>query len=189
MKNQLISCLALLACVSGTIAVAVGDGSPTWIDATNDKQVIRIGDWRKTSFRYAHASHLQTSNPGAALEVRFQGTGIAIRLGNNAVPAYGIPNLGRILVLIDGGQPKIIEPRSDALEVVLARSLTRGEHHLRVEHQPRKDGNGCRIEGFRVFDSPTGDLQFTLNGEDNVFLVEARVIVTNGNRVIRNTLV
>jgi hypothetical protein len=36
--------------------------------------------------RYAHASHLQTATDGAKLACRFQGTGIAIRLANNAVP-------------------------------------------------------------------------------------------------------
>jgi hypothetical protein len=189
MKTQFIACLALLASVAGSSSANADEVPSTWIDATDETQVNRIGDWRSTSFRYAHASHLQTSTPGAALDVRFQGTGIAIRLGNNAVPAYGSPNLGRILARIDGGEPKIIEPRSDALEVVLARGLPSGEHRLRIEHQPREDGSGCRVEGFHVFDSPTGDLQFTINGEDDAFLVEARAIVTSGERVVRNTLV
>lgn len=189
MKNQFIACLALLVCVAGSSPADSDELSSTWVDATDERQVKRIGDWRKTSFRYSHASHLQASTDDAALEFRFRGMGIAIRLGNNAVPAYGSPNLGRILARIDGGEPKIIEPRSDALEVVLARNLPLGEHRLRVEHQSREDGNGCRVEGFRVFGSPTGDMQFTINGEDEAFLVEARAIVTSGSRVVRNTLV
>jgi len=189
MKNWFIASLLLIASIIACSPTGADETSSSWIDATDEMKVKRIGDWRKTSFRYSHASHLLTSTHGATLSVRFQGTGVAIRLANNAVPAYGIPNLGRILTRIDGGEPTIIEPRSDALEVVLARGLTNGAHTLHIEHLRREDGSGCRIEGFHIFDSPTGDLQFTINGEDNAFLVEARAIVTKGDRVVRNALV
>jgi hypothetical protein len=186
MRTLFFTCLSLIVAWS---SVGADDAVSTWIDAPNTTQVKRIGDWRETGFRYSHASHLATSTDGSALEVRFQGTGIAIRLANNAVPAYGSPNLGRILAQIDGSQPTIIEPRSESLEVTLARGLVNGEHTLHVAHHRREDGSGCRIEGFRVFGAPTGDLQFAINGEDNAFLVDARAIVTRGESVVRNTLV
>lgn len=186
MKTLIVTCLSLIA---GWSSAQADDTFPRWIDAASTTHVKRVGDWRETGFRYSHASHLETSSDGAALEVRFHGTGIAIRLANNAVPAYGSPNLGRILVRIDGGPPTIIEPRSESLEVTPARGLENGEHTLRVVHRRREGGSGCRIEGFRVFDAPTGDLQFAINGEDDAFLVEARAVVTRGDRVLRNTLV
>ncbi len=192
MKNRFITSFILIAlnfACSPTGVSEADETSSTWIDATDEMKVKRIGDWRKTSFRYSHASHLLTSTHGATLTLHFQGTGIAIRLANNAVPAYGTPNLGRILTRIDGGEPISIEPRSGALEVVLARGLTNGAHTLHIEHLQREEGSGCRIEGFHVFNSPTGDLQFSINGEDNAYLVEARAIVTQGDRVVRNALV
>ena len=186
MKTLFVTCLSLITTWSSARA---DDELSTWIAATSTTQVKRIGDWRETGFRYSHAPHLETSTDGSALEVRFHGTGIVIRLANNAVPAYGSPNLGRILVRIDGGEPTIIEPRSESLEVTSARGLVNGEHTLHVAHRRRENGSGCRIEGFRVFDAPTGDLQFAINGEDDAFLVEARAIVTRGENVVRNTLV
>lgn len=178
--------LVALLSLSGSL---VADDFPSWIDAKDKARVKRTGDWRETSFRYAHASHLQTASPDASLAVAFEGTGIAIRLGNNAVPAYGRPNLGRLIARVDNGKAVTIEPRSVALETVLARDLAPGKHTLRVEHLPREDGSGCRIEGFHVFSSPAGSLRFTLNGEDDAFLVEARAILRKGERLIRNTLV
>ena len=189
MKNCFIACMSLMTSIVAWSPAGAEEPASTWIDATDEVRVKRIGDWRKTSFRYAHASHMQAATHDAALEVRFEGTGIAVRLANNAVPAYGTPNLGRILTRVDSGKPKVIEPRSDALEVVVIRGLRRGKHTLNIAHQSREDGSGCRIEGFRVFDAPTGDLQFTINGEDNAFLVDARAIITRGKRVVRNTLV
>ena len=189
MKTRFIVSLSLMASIVAYGPAGADELSSAWIDATDEMQVKRTGDWRRTSFRYSHASHLQTSTHAAALDLRFQGTGIAVRLANNAVPAYGVPNLGRIQARIDDGDPIVIEPRSDALEVILVRGLTNGEHALHIEHRQREDGSGCRIEGLHIFDSPTGDLQFTINGEDNAFLVEARAIVTEGDRVVRNTLV
>lgn len=160
-----------------------------WIDATDTSRVKQIGDWRKTSFRYAHASHLQTSSPDAALEVAFEGTGIAIRLANNAVPAYGRPNLGRLVASVDGGKAVSIDPQSAPLEIVVARNLPAGKHTLRVEHRQRESGSGCRVEGFHVLSKPTGELRFSLNGEADAFLVESRAILRREGRTVRNTLV
>jgi hypothetical protein len=90
---------------------------------------------------------------------------------------------------VDEGKPVIIEPRQAALEVVVARGLANGEHTLRIEHQRREDGSGCRIEGLHVFNAPTGDMQFTINGEENAFLVEARAVISQDGRVVRSALV
>jgi len=161
----------------------------SWIDATDTSRVKQIGDWRKSSFRYAHASHLQTSSPDAALEIAFEGTGIAIRLANNAVPAYGRPNLGRLVASVVGSEAVSIEPQSAPLEFVVARNLPAGKHTLRVEHLQRESGSGCRVEGFHVLSKPTGELDFALNGEADAFLVESRAILRREGRTVRNTLV
>ena len=58
---------------------------PTWISAMDKARVKRLGPWRESRFRYAAASHLMTDSTGAALEFRFRGSGIVLRLGSNAV--------------------------------------------------------------------------------------------------------
>ncbi len=163
--------------------------SPAWIAATDISRVKQIGDWQKTSFRYAHTSHLQTSSPDAVLEVEFEGTGIAIRLANNAVPAYGIPNLGRLAASVDGGKAVSIDPQSTPLEIVVARHLPVGKHTLRVKHLQRESGSGCRVEGFHILSKPTGELQFALNGEADAFLVESRAILRREGLTVRNIVV
>jgi len=58
-----------------------------------------------------------------------------------------------------------------------------------VEHGAEAGGTGCRIEGFHVLDKSTGDLQFTVSGEENAFLVDARAVLRQGDRIVRNVLV
>jgi len=160
-----------------------------WISALHETRVERIGQWQETRFRYAAAGHLVTNSDGAALECRFRGSGIAVRLGNHAVPAYGVPNLGSIAVTIDGESGQPFAPQATPREIVVARGLDAGEHVLRVEHRAGAGGAGCRIEGFYVLDNPTGDLQFSVSGEENAFLVDARAVLRDGDRTIRNVLV
>ena len=158
----------------------------TWISSTDRARVIRAGSWQTTSFRHAAARHLMTNSPGAALEIRFIGSGIVLRLGNHAVPAYGTPNLGSIAVTVDGKRQESIVPSTTPREIVVARALGEGEHLLRLEYQK---GGGCRIEGFYILDKPTGDLQFFTSGEENAFLVDARAVLRQGMHLVRNTLV
>ena len=110
---------SVLACVvatgSAAHSVANATGTPdqkpaAWVDAADETAVKRSGNWRKTQFRYAAASHLHTTEDGAALEWRFEGRGVALRLGNHAVPAYGVPNLGHIVVTVDGGRRRVLHP-------------------------------------------------------------------------------
>lgn len=161
----------------------------TWISALDQTRVKRIGQWQETRFRYAAASHLLTNSDGAALECRFRGSGIVMRLGNHAVPAYGVPNLGSIAVMIDGQDRHTFAPRATPREAVIARGLDDGDHVLRVEHLAEAGGTGGRIEGFYVLDKPTGDLQFIVSGEENAFLVDARAVLRQGDRIIRSALV
>ncbi len=164
-----------------------------WIPATDDGAVKRSGTWSVTSFRYAAAKHLATNHDSAALEVSFDGTGAAIRLGEHAVPAYGVPNLGKLAVTVDDGRPQTIRPRGTARELVLARGLKAGKHRLRVEHHSDDQGDdrasGCRIEGFWILKQPTGELAATISGEENAYLVDVRATLKHGATVVRRTLV
>ena len=165
------------------------DGERAWISALDISKVKQLGAWRETSFRYAQAKHLVTSENGAALAIRFHGTGIVVRLGDNAVPAYGSPNLGSIVAYIDGEQLRRISPQATPRELTIARGLDQGSHVLRIEDQFTSVGSGCRIEGFHVLDAPTGDLQFTVSGEENAFLVDVRAVLRRENQVVRNAIV
>lgn len=169
-----LSLLLLLASSPGLH----GEDASTWIPAVGNEEIRQEGPWTESRFRYAQEASLETTEDGASLELDFEGTGIAIRFGGHNVPAYGSPNLGRLIATVDGGEPLKIYPRKTAREVVLAQNLAKGRHHLRVEHQDGI-GAGCRIEGFRTWTEPVGELQLTVNGEANAFLVDARVRVTD----------
>ena len=159
-----------------------------WVSATDVKLVKPSGVWRKTSFRYAASEHLQTSESGAALTHNFKGTGVAIRFGMHAVPAYGSPSAGTVRVIIDGQLIQSIHPLSTGREIVLSRNLSKGEHQVRIEHVS-KDGTGCRVEGFRTLPSNTGELEFVLTGQENAFFVDARAILRREGKIIRSVLV
>ena len=160
-----------------------------WVSALDEQQVQRHGKWQETSFRYAARRHLYTTSDGAALEFPFRGTGVVIRLGAHAVPAYGVPNRGKIMVKIDGELNSFIHPLETDREIVIAWGLDNKEHLLRLEHQAKGSETGCRIEGFRPIDRSSGDLLFNLNGEENAFLVDARALLSKDGRIVRNTLV
>ncbi len=162
-----------------------------WIPAAGNTEIRQQGVWTESRFRYAEAGSLASSENGAALELNFEGTGISIRLGGHNVPAYGPPNLGELIVKVDDRDPVTIRPRGTARELVLAHSLVDGAHRLIVEHRSNGQDSGCRIEGFRTWSKPCGELQFTVNGEANAFLVDARVRLTDHSEKItyRNSLV
>jgi len=162
------------------------DGS---ISAFDERRVTRKGKWTATSFRNAAQRHLHTTESGASLKCRFVGTGVVIRLAGHAVPAYGSPNLGRIEVLLDGEKARTLYPRSSPREIVVRRGLEPGEHTLRVEHVADDDGAGCRIEGFRVLSDPAGNLDFTISGEEQAFLVDVRAVLRRGGTLIRDSYV
>ena len=145
-----------------------------------------IGYVVESLFRYARTACLETEDNGAALTFEFTGTGVALGLGQHAVSAYGRPSLGKLIVTVDDGSPRVLYPGNEAREVVLARGLTPGKHRVRVVH--RLDGveMGCRVSGFRVLAEHSGDLSFVLNGEENGFFVDARAVVRQGDQIVRN---
>ena len=181
-------CLAVVILAFSSASAQV-DKEAQWISALDEEQVKRDGQWQETSFRYAAEPHLLTTSDGAALEFRFKGTAIAIRLGNHAVLAYGVPNRGALIVTIDGKQKRVIQPLVSPREIVVARGLAGQQHLLRIEHQAEDAKTGCRVEGFRAFDKVTGDLFFDLSGEENAFLVDARAVLRKDGQIVRNTLV
>jgi hypothetical protein len=175
--------------LSGGNAMSAG----YWIPATDESRVSRMGAWQETSFRYAERAHLATMEDGAALSLSFDGTGLSVRLGQHAVPAYGHPNLGALAVRVDGGPERILHPLAEPREVVLARDLPPGEHTARIEHRPSEQGALARVEAFAVADAPTGEIAFTLTGEHDAYLVDARATLTRdgepvADRLVRNWL-
>jgi hypothetical protein len=183
----IIRFLALLVSLSGG-----ADAQPvasTVIDAKDETRVSRRGEWSETAFRFAAAGHLHTTQDRAALKFSFKGTGIAVRLGAHAVPAYGTPNLGRLAVFIDGHFARMIRPLSTAREVVMAEKLEPGQHQVRCVHRASDEQSGCRIESFRTWSQPRGHLHFRLNGAEEAFLVDARAILTRADKVVRDLLV
>lgn len=161
-----------------------------WISAADVEAIERHGAWNESRFRFAAASALATREDGAALELEFKGTGIAIRLGAHNVPAYGVPNLGDLIATIDGGKPMTLHPRASPRELVLADGLKPGTHRARIVHRVGSDGGaGCRIEGFRAWSDKRGTLEFQLSGEANAFLVDARAILKRDGKIARDSLV
>ena len=163
--------------------------SKEWVSALDTVHVLQSGTWWESQFRYARTACLETEDNGAALTFEFTGTGVALGLGQHAVSAYGRPSLGKLIVTVDNGSPRILYPGNEAREVVLARGLTQGKHRVRVEHRQNRGEMGCRISGFRVLTEHSGELSFVLNGEENGFLVDARAVVRQGGQIVRNTLV
>ncbi|MDE2832337.1 MAG: hypothetical protein OXN20_19655 [Gemmatimonadota bacterium] len=163
--------------------------SKAWVSALNTVRVLQSGTWWESLFRYAETACLETEDNGAALTFEFTGEGVALGLGQHAVSAYGKPSLGKLIVTVDDGSPRILYPGNEAREVVLARGLTLGKHRVRVEHRQNRGETGCRISGFRVLAEHSGELSFVLNGEENGFFVDARAVVSQSGQIVRNTLV
>lgn len=170
-------------------SVASTTEDPGWVSALDTTQVQQFGTWQESRFRYAQTTCMATNEPGAKLTIAFTGTGIALGLGQHAIPAYGKPNLGKLIVTINKGAPQTIYPHKEAREIVLARKLKPGTHQVTVTYNQDKEQEGCRISGFRILPENSGDLSFVLNGEDNAFFVDARAIIRQGDREIRNVLV
>lgn len=190
MKNNLrsLSLVVLVALVSACPGVDEAHGSEV-IPAIDVNRVTREGRWTEDRFRFAKTASLQTNEDGASLRFNFSGTGVAVRLGGHNVPAYGAANLGTVAVTIDGKTKRIIIPRATPRELTLARGLPAGQHTVRLEHRRDGDDTGCRVEAFRVWKQPTGDLQVSVSGEENAHLVDCRAILRHGDRIVRTTLV
>lgn len=163
--------------------------APTVAPAINQDQVRRSGNWQESRFRFAQTASLQTSEQGAALEFTFTGSGVAVRLGGHNVPAYGPPNLGQLVVTIDGKAERVLQPRGLPREIVLANHLPAEKHTVRIEH--RQDGamRGCRIESLRSWRDARGEIRFHVSGDANAHLVDCRAVLRHGDTVVRSALV
>ena len=182
----------ITAAAAGAFAQIPGryTGEPGLYAPVIDSALVRrCGDWQEAYFRYGAARHLITHQDGAALEYTFRGTGLVLLLDNHHTPEYREPNLGRLVVTVDEREPVVVFPQHCALEVTVARDLRPGKHNLRIEHRVSRGLSGCRITGFRPFSGPGGDLEFTLHGEENTFLVNARAVLKRQGRLVRSTLV
>jgi len=160
-----------------------------WTSATDPARVAREGQWAETSFRYADRGHLWTEANSAALVFGFAGRGLAVRLGQHAVPAFGQPNLGDLAVWIDGRPARAIHPAAEPREISLASDLPPGPHTVRIEHHVSPRGAGARVEAFGCSNEPTGAIAFSLLGEHNAYLVDARAVVRREGEVVANRLV
>jgi hypothetical protein len=164
----------------------------TWIPATDSEQVETAGQWRQDRFRYAAAAHLYTTDPSARLTISFSGTAIGIRLGGHNTPPYGGQggaNLGLLLCNIDGKRIAVFRPQLEGREILLADGLPAGEHRLTLYHQADRGQTGCRVEGFFACQQAPGRLSFSLQGEQQAFLVDARATIKRGNETIRSEIV
>lgn len=179
------ACLLLGLLICQSLPVAASE----WISALDEQRVTRNGDWKPDRFRHAAQPHLQTAEDRAQLQLSFDGTGLAIRLGGHNVPAYGPPNLGRLVIAIDGHFARSIRPLGTPRELVVAEGLEEGRHRVRITHRLNGEQTGCRIEGFRTWTKPRGHLNFRLSGEHNAFLVDARAVLRRGETVVRDVLV
>jgi hypothetical protein len=166
-----------------------GPSAAVWLPAIDSTKVRTSGTWEATAFRHKAVEHLWTEEPSATVEVNFRGSGLVLKLGGHAVPAYGEPNLGNLEVSVDGMTLPTLYPLSLPREIVLARDLEFGDHHAWLRHRPTVLGAGCRLEGFYALTAANGDLAFELNGEDNSHFGDARAVLTRDGKLIRAALV
>lgn len=159
------------------------------VSALDVQRVRQIGNWREDRFRFAAAASLQTTEDKAALEFKFTGAGVSVRLGAHNVPAYGSPNLGSLALSVDGHHERILAPQSLPREIVLASGLDSGPHAVRIEHRSNADLAGCRIESFQSWNDIRGELRVHVSGDENAHLVDCRAILRRDGTTIRNSLV
>lgn len=179
--------LLLLLCLT-VLGAPVSSAESAWVAATDRDRVEREGRWIERNHRYAPRRALLSDLAGSTLEFEFTGTGVAIRLGQLAVPAYGGPAAGRLAVSVDAGPVAEIIPRASPYEVVVARGLSPGVHRLRVEVRNQQRGERVMVEGFRSWDEPAGELLLQINGERNAFLVDVRAMLFRDGRLVRASL-
>ena len=108
------------AVIAGTLPFSLGARAtsaaaegPGWISALDSVRVERSGTWHDHRFRYAQTTCLSTRETGAALTFEFTGSGVALGLGQLRVPAYGGPRLGKVIVTVDDGSPRVLYPAEE----------------------------------------------------------------------------
>lgn len=178
------------------VAIAVFAATPAplgaaeqWWPADDASRIQRTGAWQRNAHRYAQEPAIETVEEGAALEVAFTGKALVLCLDTLTPPNhYGPPELGRLEVFVDGSRIRMIWPRSEDREVVIHRSPESGAHRVRLVHRIDGAGAGCRVRGFRVLDSVSGDLACKISGEHNGALIDVRAVVSRAGVVVRELL-
>lgn len=191
------------------------DPAATWVLVDNAERLKRHGRWtlggggsdRQARNRYCWPLHLVTDEPGAKLELEFQGVGIVAVFHTPRTPAYGpreargvsavdqAPRVnpetngahwvaGLLQARIDDREPIDIHHNDEPLEVVLADDLPPGRHRLVLEHVR----NGCTLLGFRILTQPPGHLEARVTGENPQHLFDVRISVWRDEELIRTWL-
>ena len=163
----------------------------SWISATTDARIGKTGSWQRDQFRNAHSAHLKSYQDGDELALPFSGTAIGIRLAGQNTPEYsgqGAASQGLLQCSIDGVPLKTIGCTHAGREHILAHGLKPGGHILKIRHAAANKQTGCRIDGFWALPAETGSVAFQLTGERSQFLTDCRLIVVQGDKIIRSTI-
>ncbi len=156
-----------------------------------DNDVARIeGEWEEHIFRrsFPARQHLHTDEDGAVVEGQFDAAGLALVLETHRPYVYtGNLNNGLLEIAINDEVTQVIQPFTEANEIVLYRGLDPEPRDVRVRHLHAPDGGrGARVIGFRELNEPSADLAFFLTGEAGDLLVDARVTVLDGDDAVRS---
>ena len=195
-KFYLLTIVGFIACLEYSSNAAERTEIPlptawSWISATNDDRVEKVGSWQRDQFRYAHSPHLKSYQDGDELSIPFSGTSIGIRLAGQNTPEYsgqGPASQGRLVCSIDGTLVKTLHCTLAGREHIVAQNLNPGKHTLKIRHVAVNNQTGCRIDGFWTLPAATGSVTFHLSGERSQFLTDCRVIVIQGDKIIRSTI-
>ncbi|MBT6848637.1 MAG: hypothetical protein HOA14_14575 [Planctomycetaceae bacterium] len=163
----------------------------SWISATTGDSVKKTGSWQHDQFRNARAAHLKSYHDGDELTIPFSGTAIGIRLAGQNTPEYlgqGDASQGQLVCSIDDTVAKTIACTHAGREHILAHGLKPGDHILRIRHAAVNNQTGCRIDGFWALPAATGSVTFQLTGERSQFLTDCRLIIVQGDKIIRSTI-
>lgn len=186
MPPMRLACAAVLVALTNASSLRAGE---VYWPADDAAKIRRTGEWQRNTHRYAGEPALETTEDGAALEVAFTGKALVLCLDTLTPPNhYGPPELGRVEVFVDGSRVRTIWPRREDREVVIHRSPEGGAQRARLVHRIDEAGAGCRVRGFRVLDSVSGDLAFQVNGEHNGALIDVRAVVSRAGVIVREVL-
>lgn len=195
-KSSLLTIVVLIASLAYSSNAAERTATPiptawSWISATNSDSVKKDGSWQNDQFRYAHSAHLKSYQDGAELTIAFSGTAIGIRLAGQNTPEYsgqGAASQGLLVCSIDGTVAKTVYCTQAGREHLVAHGLKPGDHILKIRHAAVNNQTGCRIDGFWTLPAATGSVTFQLTGERSQFLTDCRLIVVQGDKIIRSTI-
>ncbi|TVS20443.1 MAG: hypothetical protein EA424_03940 [Planctomycetaceae bacterium] len=164
----------------------------TVIGVADDPDARITGAWDEHIFRQSFPArrHLHTEEDGAAIERVFDTPGLVLVLETHRPYVYsGNLNNGLLEIAIDGEVTQVIQPLTEANEIVLYRGRAPEPRDVRVRHLDAPNGGrGARIIGFRQLDEPSADLAFFLTAEAGDLLVDARITVKDGGDILRSVV-